>query len=242
MGPCRSGTHDGGTVVARRTSFGATNCSTSDRGRSRPATRTFFGIVATGAVLAACGSSPGSSPAPTTTPAVYGQGDLRSIYCTGQGTARECGGLVTPVPGVTDRIILNRTSVPTGTTIHGSVEVDNHTGSVINLLDPHGCQPSMAVSVTSVTVAPGGGFSAVCTSRPLALAVGTTRIPVDIITSYSGCGPAGSTDSTLRPSFPECLPHGRVPNLPVGTYHAVLIGLGLALPPASSAVTLTRAR
>ena len=197
-----------------------------------------------GAVLVGCGTPPGpaAAPTPTPTPDVYGKGDLSSVYCNAKGTARECGGLVTPVSGVADRIILNRTSVPTGTTIHGAVEVYNHTGNVINLLDSHGCRPSLAVAVTSVTIAPGGGFSLMCASRPLVLAAGTSRIPVEIITSYSGCGPTVSTAPTVRRSFPECLSNGRVPNLPVGAYHAVLIGLNLALPPAIAAVTLTRAR
>lgn len=229
-------------MVGRRTTFGATECAPSGRVRSRRSTRILSGITAIAASLAACGSSPGPSAAPTATTVVYGKGDLSSIYCTGQGSDRQCGGLATPLPGVTDRIILDRTSVPTGTTIHGTVEVYNHTGHVINLLNPHGCRPSVGVSVTSVTVAPGGGFTAMCSSRPLFLAVGTTRIPVEIITSYSGCGPAGSTAVDVRKSFPVCLPHGIVPNLPVGSYHAVLIGLDLALPPASTAVILTRAR
>jgi hypothetical protein len=104
----------------------------------------------------------------------------------------------------------------------------------------------MAVPVANDTIAPGGGFSAICISRPLVLAAGVSRIAVDIITGYSGywarsgCW-ACSTAPTVRPSFPKCQPHGGVPNLPVGSYHAVLIGLDLALPPAGAAVTLTRA-
>jgi hypothetical protein len=145
---------------------------------------------------------------------------------------------VSPVPGVTDWIALARNTVPSGTTIHGSVVVENHTGHVINLLDSHGCQPSIGVSAANATIAPGGGFSLVCIGRPLVVPAGISRIAVDVITTYSGCS-ARSTGSTVRPFFPRCLPHGGLANLPVGRYCAVLIGLGLALPPASAAVTLT---
>lgn len=76
-----------------------------------------------------------------------------------------CDGRVTAVAGVTDRIAPERTTVPTGTTIHGLVVVDHHTGHVINLLNPQGCQPLMAISVADATIARGGEFSAVCIGR-----------------------------------------------------------------------------
>jgi hypothetical protein len=134
--------------------------------------------------LTGCGSSPGTSAAPTTTTTVaYGRGDLRSIYCTGEGSTKACGGLVPAAGGVTDRILLGRTTVTTGTTIRGSVEVVNNTGHVINLVDFHGCQPSMGVAMTNATIAPGIGFAAVCVARPIALASGITRMPISVTTS-----------------------------------------------------------
>jgi hypothetical protein len=116
--------------------------------------------------------------------------------------------------------------------------VVNRSGHRLDLLDPHGCQPSMGVAMTNATIAPGIGFAAVCVARPLTFAVGTTRIPVEVITSYSGCAPPGSDPSRFS-TIPQCLPRGGPPDLPVGTYQAVLIGTDLALPPASVAVTLT---
>jgi hypothetical protein len=162
------------------------------------------------------------------------------IYCTGSGATTACGGLVPAVAGVTDRIVLDRTVVPAGTTVHGSVVVVNRTGHAVALLDPHGCRPSMGVAVTSATIAPGAAFSTECIGQPLVLGTGTTRYPVDVITTYPGCVPAASGDASS--ATPACLPGGGPPDLPAGSYHAVLVGLELALPQATAPVRLTPRR
>ena len=117
-------------------------------------------LALTATVAAACGSSPGPTSAPTSTTVVYGTGDLAQVYCTptGIGTQEACGGLVPAPAGVTDRIALDKTTVPSGTVIHGALIVDNRSGNRIALLDPRGCQPSMAVALTSATMAPVVGF------------------------------------------------------------------------------------
>ncbi len=196
-------------------------------------------LALTATVAAACGSSPGPTAAPTSTTVVYGTGDLGSVYCTptGTGSQKACGGLVPAPAGVTDRIALARTTVPSGTVIHGTLVVENRSGHQIALLDPHGCQPSMAVALTSATLAPVVGFSAICIGRPLVLYPGATRFPADVITTALGCIPGTTSDASA--SVPACLPGGGPPPLATGTYHAVLVGRGLALPPASIKVTLS---
>jgi hypothetical protein len=198
----------------------------------------FAAVSLAGVAATACGSTPGPTAVAPATTLTYGQGDLRSVYCTGSGSTKACGGLVPAPVGLTDRIVLDRIVVPTGTSIHALVVVDNHTGHSIALRDPHGCQPSMAVAVTNATIAPGVGFALVCSAQPLMLDQGITRFPVDVITTYAGCGPSTTVRSS-KASLPVCLPHGGVPNLPAGSYHAVLIGLELALPQATVPVSLT---
>jgi len=196
-------------------------------------------LALTATVAAACGSSPGPTAAPTSTTVVYGTGDLGRVYCTptGTGAQKACGGLVPAPAGVTDRIALDRTTVPSGTVIRGTLVVENRSGHQIALLDPHGCQPSMAVALTSATLAPVVGFSAVCIGRPLVLHAGANRFPADVITTALGCIPGTTSDASA--SVPACLPGGGPPPLATGTYHAVLVGRGLALPPASIKVTLS---
>jgi hypothetical protein len=198
-------------------------------------------LALTATVAAACGSSPGPTTAPTSTTVVYGTGDLAQVYCTptGIGTQKACGGLVPAPAGVTDRIALDRTSVHSGTVIHGTLIVENRSGHRIALLDPHGCQPSMAIALTSATMAPVVGFSAVCIGRPLVLHTGANRFSTDVVTTALGCIPGTASDASA--SVPVCLPGGGPPPLATGTYHAVLVGRGLALPPASVRVTLSRA-
>lgn len=96
----------------------------------------------------------------------------------------------------------------------------------------------MAVALTSATMAPVVGFDAVCIGRPLVLHVGANRFPTDVVTTALGCIPGAA--SAASASVPACLPGGGPPPLATGTYHAVLVGRGLALPPASVRVTLSR--
>ena len=196
----------------------------------------YSGAVLAAGGLSACGGTSPPVASPTATTPVYGQGDLANIHCTGAGAAKACGGLVPAPAGVTDTIVLDHPTVPTGTDIGATVVVVNRTGHAIALLDPHGCRPSLGVSVTNATVPPAVGFSLPCASAPLVLAPGTTRFPTPVITSAAGCSP------TPAAHFPRCTAAGVPPDLPVGSYHAVLVGLELALPPASVPVTLTAHR
>lgn len=186
--------------------------------------------------MSACGGPSTPVVSPTSTTPVYGQGDLARIYCTDVGAAKACGGLVPAPAGVTDTIVLDHPSVPTGTALGATVVVVNRTGRVIDLLDTHGCQPSLGVSVTNASVPPAEGFTTICSSAPLVLAPGTNRFPTLVATTAAGCSP------TPAAHLPACTAAGLPPDLPVGRYHAVLVGLALALPPASVPVTLTAHR
>lgn len=128
--------------------------------------------------------------------------------------------------------------MPAGTIVGGSLVVENATGSAAALRDPHGCQPSFAVALTNTAVAPGVGFSLPCINKPMLLVAGVTHLPIEVITACPGCSNGVTVPSSSR-WFPRCLPHGGPPGLPAGAYHAVLIGLGLSLPPASVPVMVT---
>jgi hypothetical protein len=79
-------------------------------------------------------------------------------------------------------------------------------------------------------------FTADCSIQPLAIAPGTNRLPVKVITTYLACQQHGVSVS----GEPSCLSSGPPP-LPAGNYDAVLVGAGLALPePRPVPVTLTR--
>ena len=197
-------------------------------------------VLMLAASLGACGGPNVSSPPSTSTPLTYGKGELRNVYCThAAGKATNCGGLLPPHEGVSDSISLASNSARAGTTIHGDLVVTNSTGSAIDLRDPHGCTPGYAVGLTNaaLSAANAPGFAAVCGLAALTLPPGTTRFPIDVITTYSGCT-NGPTPVDGSDSLPRCTTGGP-PRLPSGRYVAVLYGLSLALPPATARVTLT---
>jgi hypothetical protein len=166
------------------------------------------------AVLAAC-TNPQASSAPkvshsttTTTTAPVPPGGY---------------GLLPSDPGLTDRIILKSSRSTAGKPIPGTLLVVNHTAASINLTKT--CQPSYAVALTNSKYAPRVAFATVCSSAPFVIAPGTNRFPISITTTYLACQQSQSSSSDL----PTCIKSG-APPLPSGTYDAVLIGDGLALP------------
>lgn len=198
-------------------------------------------VVTVGVGLGACGGPSMWSAPSTTSPLAYGKGELRNVYCThASGSVPSCGGLLPAPKGVSDKIVLDATVARAGTTVHGDLVVTNASGAAIELRDPHGCTPGYAVGLTNATLpavnAP--GFAAVCGYAALVLPPGTTTFPIEAITTYSGCtnGPAPAGG---RYRLPRCVPHGGPPSLPSGHYVAVLYGSSLALPPATTPMTLT---
>lgn len=105
----------------------------------------------------------------------------------------------------------------------GTLLVVNHTAASMNLTKT--CQPSYAVALTNSKYAPRVAFATVCSSAPFVIAPGTNRFPISITTTYLACQQSPSSSSDL----PTCIKSG-APPLPAGTYDAVLIGDGLALP------------
>jgi hypothetical protein len=196
-------------------------------------------ILTVAAGLGACGAPDVASAPSTTTPLAYGKGELRNVYCmhtTGQVTS--CGGLLPPPKGVSDELILASTATRAGMNIQGDLVVTNASGSAIELRDPHGCMPGYAVGLTNAMLpaANAPGFAAVCRLAPLTLPPGTTKFPIEVITTYFGCtngpSPSGGNDR-----LPRCTAGGPPP-LTSGRYVAVLYGSSLALPPATAWVNL----
>jgi hypothetical protein len=79
-----------------------------------------------------------------------------------------------------------------------------------------------------------------CTSGPFTIKPGVNRLAVTVTTTYQSC--AQSPGQASRHT-PPCRPgRQKMPPLPAGHYHAVLVGEGLPLPaPAPVPVTLTAA-
>jgi len=196
-------------------------------------------VLLAGAIAAACGSAPTTSQSPTA-PLAYGKGALGGVSCREAGRSPSlCAGLLPAPAGVTDHLVLDTHSVQAGTPVHGTLVVDNATGAAIDLRDPHGCRPGLAVVPANATTWYPTGFSADCQLVPLVLSVGTTSIPVTVSTTYPSCVPSRA-DVRGRAPATLCTPGGGLPPLPPGSYHAVLEGLSLALPQASAPLTITR--
>lgn len=202
-------------------------------------------VVVAACALAACGSSPaGSTPAgstptgatPTGSTAVYGRGPLAAIHCR-TGPPDHCAGLLPAAPGITDALVLDHRSVPAGTTVAGAVVVTNRTGRTVSLLDPHGCRPSVGVGLVRGATFVAPGFALPCLPRAIVLPPGVTRVPVQTVTTWTSCSAHVATAG--RAGLPACRPGPRLPDLAAGRYRAVVVGLGLALPPAGTGLTVT---
>ena len=197
--------------------------------------------VAFAALASACGGPSVSSAPSTTAPLVYGKGVLRNVSCThAPGSVVSCGGLLPAPRGISDRIVLDTNVARAGTPIHGDLVVTNVRGSAVDLRDPHGCRPGYAVGLTNAVLPAGNApaFAAVCSANPLVVPQGTTKFPIDVITTWSGCT-NGPPPTSARYRIPRCTAHGEPPPLPAGRYVAVLYGSALPLPPATAPVTLT---
>jgi hypothetical protein len=142
-------------------------------------------------------------------------------------------GLMPASPALSDRLILSKTDVATGTPIKGTLLVVNDGRTPINL--NHGCRPKFAVVLAGRHYRPSVAFSAECSVKPFILRPGPNRFRITVMTTYLMC--AGKKD--LASGEHACLAGHRMPPLPAGHYRAFLVGDGLALPaPIPVAVTL----
>lgn len=158
----------------------------------------------------------------------YGQGELRQLTCsTDKFGTRSCGGLIAAPAGLTDSIHLDKTRVVAGTTVKGTLIATNASGHTVNLLY-RGCRPNYGIALTNGTILASPAFAASCSSAPLVLKPGVTKLPAYMITTYQGC----TSGPPHPPKVPQCAANGSIPPLPTGRYLAVLDGVDLALPPA----------
>jgi hypothetical protein len=146
-----------------------------------------------GIVLAACGSTSGSTkpitPSTTTT-----------IPAIAEGTV----GAYLDVP---------TSSVVAGGELAATVVVVNRTGAPISIAS---CGPYFyGAGFESDTVTRTDLSFLTCLGPPVSIPVGESRWPVTATALYSGCGGTG-----LRPS-PACV-DGRPPSLPTGDYRLVV--------------------
>ena len=138
-------------------------------------------------------------------------------------------------PGkATVAISLDRTTAPAGTTIAGTVTIDNQTGAPISA--PGGtCNGWLFVGLsnTKITYSPLNG-SVGCAA--FEIPIGKSRYQISVSTRYQVCTQdAGQATYT----HPTCLSSG-MPPLPSGTYHTtVVISTGRSPSPITTANTLT---
>jgi hypothetical protein len=196
-------------------------------------TKRLAAVMVSGVIVSACGGGGTGRSArlvPTTSPVA-----TISPSLTGKAV-----GLVPAPPGLTDRIVIDARSVSSGKRISAFLIVVNRSSRTVNLNEfNHGCEPSYGVALTNDEIAPQFGFTLPCLARPLSFHPGTSRLRVVVTTTYVSCLPPNG--SSVVPT-PTCVgPKNDPPGLPPGRYQAVVVGLGLALPPAKPvALTLTK--
>jgi hypothetical protein len=129
-----------------------------------------------------------------------------------------------PSAPMTARVVLPSRTMTAGTSISGQVLVDNTTGHAI---DVSGCGNLFQVLLTNSTYRPTVRWLT-CLQR-FTIPVGESRYEVTVQASYIECS-QGPPHHGLKP----CMPAGRMPPLPPGTYHAKLFQVGnlVRVPPA----------
>ncbi len=115
-------------------------------------------------------------------------------------------------PALSAHLVLPSQTMTAGSPMTGQVLVDNHTGHAIHTF---GCLSLFQVLLNSRTYRPTVAWAA-CLQR-FTIPAGQTRYRVTVWASSSQC-------SQARPpqGLKACLPDGRMPPLPPGTYHARL--------------------
>jgi hypothetical protein len=140
---------------------------------------------------------------------------------------RSQSGLIPANPALHDHIDLSTKRVQAGGPLAATLVIVNDSSKSINLSSP--CSPQMGVILTNKSMPPsaiGTPHPGRCSTRPLLVHPGTSvRTLGTVPTTYLDC--------TASPGLEvvQCLPDREIPPLPAGTYHAVLTGDGLALPP-----------
>jgi hypothetical protein len=137
----------------------------------------------------------------------------------------------TPAPGqppaLSARVVLPSDTMPAGSSMTGQVLVNNNTGHAVHVA---GCLALFQVVLASGTYRPAVAW-ATCLQQ-FTIPVGQTRYRVTLRASYSQC-----SQGRPRDGLGACLPDGRMPPLPPGTYYARLFQ-ARKLVPVSPAVTV----
>jgi hypothetical protein len=147
----------------------------------------------------------GISPKPPPVPSA-GLGPV--THLTGRGLRRS--------PPLSARVLLPSQTISAGSPMTGHVLVDNTTGHAIHV---PGCLSLFQVLLTSSSYRLAVAWP-LCLQR-FTIPAGLARNRVTVRASYSQCSQARP-----RHGLRACLPGGRMPPLPPGTYHARLFQAG----------------
>jgi hypothetical protein len=127
------------------------------------------------------------------------------------GAAGACTSPHSASPKLSDYLHLDKTRVVAGQSFNGDLVVYNP-GDTINLSE--GCLPELAVQLDRGSFHQALPFStAICAGGPLLVHHGTTKLPVNVDTTYNICSQSPPYSVTL----PKCV-GSNPPPLPVGTY------------------------
>jgi hypothetical protein len=150
-------------------------------------------------------------------------------------------GLLPANPQLETRIELSTDRLPTGGNLEATLVIVNRSGNPINLSKK--CRPIIGIELVTQaelarpTRALGQSASAQCNTKSLLVHPGTNRIRIPVSTTADTCGPLNPPGSPNA-----CAANGGFPPLAPGTYHAILFGSEVRLPPAAPVkVTLTKA-
>ena len=134
------------------------------------------------------------------------------IFVGVSGTASTKPAPVAVTGKLSDHLVLNQNHVVACHWVNGDLVVYNP-GATFNL--NKGCKPQLAVGLNRGTFHQQISFPEMCSTAPLLIDHGTTRLPISVDTTYGQCSQSGP----FTPAFPKCLANG-APPLPTGVYMA----------------------
>jgi hypothetical protein len=166
-------------------------------------------------------------------PSCFGVGVLLALVLSGCAGPSVGTPKLLPPNRLVVQIDLSTTEVAAGRPLKGVLLVYNP-HAALNLSQAEGargCRPSFAVVLSNGTISNGAEFSDVCPIQPFLISHGMNRLPFTVSTVFTGCIPSGvPNDGPPTASQPRCLPSGRAPRLPTGSYRA-MIEWSLRVPP-----------
>jgi hypothetical protein len=138
---------------------------------------------------------------------------------------------------ITTRLVLDRTRAHAGVRIKGHLVVQN-SGPTINLTDiatsrsgrrghqsmrrTH-CTPGFVVELGNHHYQQEIRFLANCTPQSFLIHHGTTRLPVNILTTFTSCLQPGGSQVPSPTTIPPCNSGDELPLLPPGRYRTTVV-------------------